>query len=159
MTRSSVGPAQMHLGLNGLAGQETPGQRILERTATGADGASPGSRRVLADSSMRPRDPGTVGKEQPIPAEHADNSWRAFLPDGGRGAIGWRRSEEVWGHCVSGDYEKVRDMQKLATQGKRRDGKASDGCLRSRPEVAVPAAAWRVPAARAGRAECGGGAA
>lgn len=57
----SVGPAQMHQGLNGLAGQETPGQRIPASTATEADGATPGSRQVLADSERGPRDLGTAG--------------------------------------------------------------------------------------------------
>lgn len=51
----------MQLGLNGLAGQETQGQRSPAENVTEAVGAIPGSRQVLAD--LRGALPGDCGEK------------------------------------------------------------------------------------------------
>lgn len=96
----------MQLGLNGLAGQETQGQRSPAENVTTALGAIPGSWQVLAD--LRGALPGDshgftacrCGKER----FHAgDTPGPSQLANGGRGAISWRQ--------VSGDVNEKRERR------------------------------------------------
>ena len=68
-------PRLKQLGLNGLAGQETQGQRSPTETATGRLGAIPAIRQVLAD--LRGALPGDSWKRKPIPRERANTSWNS----------------------------------------------------------------------------------
>ena len=90
MNAASV-PRLKQLGLNGLAGQETQGQRRSPtETATGRLGAIPAIRQVLAD--LRGALPGDHRKSETNTDGKSEYKLELPLPQktsGGRGAIGW----------------------------------------------------------------------